>query len=62
MSVLMDRMAAVYAIASDTLRDAHEVRELRNALAHDPQSANDMSLGECKSRLSRYLNYLPRQW
>lgn len=62
MIALINRIASVRAVPFNVLDEAHEVREFRNTLVHDVGRASGLSLAQCKSRLSRYLSYLPRQW
>jgi hypothetical protein len=62
MEVLMDRIATVRQIPRDVIEDAHEVRDFRNAFIHDHSHADNLIFGECKSRLSFFISYLPRMW
>jgi hypothetical protein len=64
MEVLMDRIGAARQVSAEVLIRAHEVREHRNALVHrrEGETPPHFTFAECKSRLSFYLSYLPRQW
>lgn len=64
MEILIDRVAILCIIPSDTRDEAHEVREYRNSLVHSDQT-NDAAIldfQECKSRLGRFLGCLPTRW
>ena len=62
MEILMERASMLARIPADVVRAAHAVREYRNAIVHDPARAAALTFPQCKSRLSRYLSYLPRRW
>ena len=62
MEALMNRIASRRYMPADVLRDAHEVREYRNAIMHDRRGVGILSFARCKSRLSQFISYLPRSW
>jgi hypothetical protein len=58
---LIDGIAARTWMRNDTLKNAHAVREYRNALVHGgPMIA--VTLGESRKYLCQYLSNLPRAW
>jgi len=59
---LLDSIGARRGVDPDTLRDAHFVREYRNALVHTGAPAVPRSLRECRSFLYRFVSYLPPDW
>lgn len=59
---LVDRVTAIRTIPSDVRDGAHQVREYRNALLHDRALGMDLTFDECKTRLARFLSYLPPRW
>lgn len=64
MEILMDRIAAVRQVPSDVLAAAHQVRDHRNSIVHRRagEMPPELSFGECRSRLSFYVSFLPRNW
>ncbi len=62
MQILMNRVVISCQIPSRVSNDAHAVREYRNAVVHPQTAASPLTFDQCKSRLSFFLSYLPRQW
>ena len=62
MEVLINRVAARCSVPYDLLQDAHEVREQRNAIVHGSQGEQEITFYECKTRLGKFLSYLPVRW
>ena len=62
--VLIDRVAAYQHVPDSVVDAVHEVREWRNALVHRATVARSSALvcRECRSRLCRFLSYLPYRW
>lgn len=62
MQTLMNRTAARRRIPAAIVAEAHEVRAYRNAVVHDRLRAPRLTIHHCKSRLSRFVTYLPLSW
>ena len=62
MEVLVARVAARRSVDSGTLAEADEVREYRNALVHENATARVFTLRESRSRLARFVSFLPLEW
>lgn len=61
-STLMNRLAARLHVDADCLVGAHEVRQCRNVLVHQQPTGPILSITECRSRLGRFLHFLPHVW
>lgn len=62
MELLISRIAAVRDIPMNCVEETHQVREYRNAAVHDTGGVDSMTFHECKSRLAKFLSYLPVRW
>jgi hypothetical protein len=62
MQTLINRAAARRRIPTAIVTEAHEVRAYRNAVVHDRLRAPQLTIHNCKSRLSRFITYLPLNW
>jgi hypothetical protein len=62
MEHLIDRISVARSIPYDVRQGAHEVREYRNIIVHAADSTKSLALSDCKSRLARFLSYLPPNW
>jgi hypothetical protein len=62
MQTLINRTAARRRIPTAVVAEAHEVRAYRNAVVHDRLRAPRLTIHNCKSRLSRFITYLPLNW
>jgi hypothetical protein len=62
MEALLNRVAALCLIPRDALQEAHEVREQRNAIAHGEGIEQELTFHDCKSRLGKFLSFLPVRW
>jgi len=60
--VVMNRIASRCSVSYDILSRAHEVRGYRNHAVHHGGIVGVLAFGDCKSRLSRFISYLPRRW
>jgi hypothetical protein len=60
--VLMDGVAARCRISPEIHSAAHIVREYRNDLVHARAFGGILEIGECRSRLCRFLSKLPYDW
>ena len=61
---LIQSIGAYRDVPPGFIADAQEVRRLRNNLVHAPGGgrASGLSLDKCRSRLVRFLSYLPLSW
>ncbi len=60
---LVDGVAATCRIAANRIREAHRVREYRNALAHERDvPTTPLSVPEARGHLCRFLSHLPPNW
>ena len=64
---LLQAVAARQLIPDTWLREAHGVREYRNALVHDPsegaeQAVEAVPLSAARQRLVRFFSLLPPDW
>lgn len=59
---LMNRISAYCFMSADDVLYAHEVREYRNAVVHDRLHDPRYDFQICRSRLARFVRWLPRQW
>jgi hypothetical protein len=62
MEHLIDRISANRSIPYDIHQDAHEVREYRNEIVHVADPTSLSIFYDCKSRLAKFLSYLPLEW
>ena len=62
MEDLVDRIAAYQNVSVDALCHVHEVREYRNNIIHDLPPVQVFTFGECRSRLCKFLSFLPHDW
>jgi hypothetical protein len=51
-------------VPDEFLTSVQEVRGYRNALVHQPgaEGVRPVPLGQCRTRLARFLSYLPARW
>ncbi len=62
MTNLMDSIAAYCFINADDVQDAHEVREYRNEVIHQHLPDPRFDLQTCRSRLAKFVRWLPQKW
>jgi hypothetical protein len=62
MEHLINRIAAARTIPYDIYADVHQVRVHRNDLVHVLEGLGVLTFYECKSRLGKFLRYLPPKW
>ena len=62
MEVLMNRLGAYCTVTYDDLHDAHEVRTYRNDVIHAHLQDPRFDFPECRSRLARFIRWLPLFW
>lgn len=62
MKDLLDGLAARCRTPADLLDDAHAVREYRNEIVHEGETAARLAMPECRSRLARFMSHFPPQW
>lgn len=62
MQTLIERVAALRNVPADSVDEVHAVRELRNEIVHHRLLSAALSIEECKSRLGRFLAWLPLNW
>ena len=62
MEHLINRISVNRSIPYDIYRDAHEVRECRNGIVHVAGKTSLLTFNDCKSRLAKFLSYLPPNW
>jgi hypothetical protein len=60
--IMMDRIAARLYIPYAELQRAHEVRAYRNDVIHDRLRTPRLAFQDCRSRLGKYIYYLPTRW
>jgi len=60
---LLDSVGARRGVTAELVGDAHRVREYRNQLIHEPDAdMQAISIAESRSRLCKFLSYLPIRW
>jgi hypothetical protein len=60
---LLDGIGAQHRISNDLIADAHQVRRYRNELVHIGEAiAAVIAIATVRSRLCRYLSFLPLWW
>ena len=60
---LLESLAGSRSVSKDALKNAHAVREFRNALVHERQDAPDaISLAQARHHLCTFVSFLPRKW
>lgn len=60
---LIDGISSSCRIPFDQVGVVHSLREFRNSLVHENEEAFDpLTIGEARSRLCRYLSFLPGEW
>jgi hypothetical protein len=59
---LIAAVAARNNVPTDVLLEAQAVRAYRNNVVHHGSTRSEIPLGDCKSRLARFLSWLPRTW
>jgi hypothetical protein len=62
MEHLMNRVSGICRMPWDILQNAHEVRAYRNEVVHLGERSERLSFTDCKSRLGRYISFLPANW
>jgi hypothetical protein len=62
MERLMDSIGTHCNVIANDLRDAHEVRNYRNDVIHNHLRHPNLNFAECRSRLGRFVRWLPRRW
>lgn len=62
MSVLVTRIAARRNVPHDDGARLHEVREYRNAVVHAGVTTTTLTWQQCRSRMAKFLSYLPYSW
>ena len=62
MKSLIDAVASRQRTPTDILKEAHEVREWRNAVAHHAATADAMPFGVARRRLCLFVSFLPEHW
>lgn len=62
--VLIQSVAAYEGVPDEFVDAVQAVREFRNALVHQPEAreTRPLALAECRTRLGRFLSYLPARW
>lgn len=60
--VLVNQVGSRRNITPDTVSSVHQVRDLRNRIAHHFHASSAVGIFECKSRLARFLSFLPQDW
>jgi hypothetical protein len=59
---LLNGIAAYRFINADDLLGAHEIREYRNSIVHEHLQDPQFGFSTCRSRLARFLRWLPQTW
>lgn len=59
---LVNRVAGLGNIPTDRVTDVHGVREYRNRLVHVGPVSSQYTLGDCRSKLCRFLAFLPHHF
>ena len=59
---MINRIASKCRIHSEIVRETHRVRQHRNSLAHMGSEGKLLTFDDCKSRLGKFLGYLPPSW
>ena len=59
---LMNSIAAYCFMNDDDRDDAHQVREYRNGVVHEHRQNPQFGFQTCRSRLARFVRWLPRTW
>lgn len=59
---LVNRVAGLENIPTDRVTDVHGVREYRNQLVHVGLISSQYTLGDCRSKLCRFLAFLPHRF
>ncbi len=62
MEHLMNAIGTHCKAVADDLYDAHEVRNYRNNVIHNHLRDPLLNFAECRSRLGRFVRWLPRRW
>jgi hypothetical protein len=62
MEVLINSVGTRRQINAKVISDVHEVRILRNAIAHGTPATAALGIAQCNSRLAAFLAYLPKEW
>ncbi len=61
-SIMIDRIGDRRVMTPGILGEAHSVRDVRNSIVHEAVETVALTFEECRSRLSRFMSYLPKQW
>jgi len=59
---LMNSVAAYCFMKDDDVQDAHEVRDYRNDVIHQHLQDPRFDFQSCRSRLARFVRWLPQKW
>jgi hypothetical protein len=62
MTDLMNSIAAYRTMMNDDVQDAHEVRDYRNDVMHEHLQDPRFDFQTCRSRLARFVRWLPQRW
>ena len=62
MELLIDRIATLLSIPTETVSAAQRVRDYRNAHVHRGDIVQELTFRDCKSILAHFLSFLPLRW
>lgn len=62
MADLMNSIAAYCFMNADDVQDAHEVRAYRNDVIHERAIDARLDFHTCRSRIARFVRWLPKTW
>lgn len=59
---LMNSIASYCFMSEEDLAGAHAIREYRNAVVHEHRQDPQYGFQSCRSRLARFVRWLPQTW